>query len=430
MNLLAFFHIWNAGLVLIYGVFLSVFIAGGWQNRKQSRQVIVLSLLLLLIQVPLWQLLGEFTVERLYPLIIHLPLVLILVFALKKPIGVSIASVLIAYLCCQIPHWIKIAVVATTHAELAGEIAYTICIGPLFYVMLRYFVKPANGLLVYSNQSLLLFGSLPAVYYVFDYTTTVYSELLYAGIPALNELIPTVLILFYVIFLTVHHHEAQKRVKNEQEISAQNVLLTQAQKEMDALHRMQEQTAIYQHDMRHHLNMMDAFLTSGKVDQALDYIRKANDDITSVSTTRFCGNDTVNLICSSFMEKAKERKIQLAIQARLPEVLSISDTELCAILSNALENALNAVANLNASEKWIELYCNTKRNKLLIEIKNPYAGSITMKDGLPVASDAGHGFGCRSIRAIVLRHHGLYTFVPENGIFTLQIVLPTHQSEM
>ena len=79
MNLLAFFHIWNAGLVLIYGVFLSVFIAGGWQNRKQSRQVIVLSLLLLLIQVPLWQLLGEFTVERLYPLIIHLPLVLILV---------------------------------------------------------------------------------------------------------------------------------------------------------------------------------------------------------------------------------------------------------------------------------------------------------------------------------------------------------------
>lgn len=430
MTLMTFLYILNAGLVLIYGLFLSVFVAGGWQSGAQRRLTMALCPVFLLVQVFFWLLLGEDTVERLYPVIVHLPLVLILVFGLKKPVGASLVSVLMAYLCCQLPHWVEIAVTAVTRLELAGKIAYTVCIGPLFFVMLRWFVKPAHSLLIYSNQSLLLFGSLPAVYYVFDYATTIYSEWLHAGIPALNELIPTALILFYVIFLTVHHHETQERVKAELEISTQKVLFTQAQKEMDALNRMQVQTAIYQHDMRHHLNMMDGFLAAGKPEQALAYIRKTQNDITSISVKRFCGNDTVNLICSSFMEKAECKGIRLAIHAQLPEVLSVSDTELCAILSNALENALNAVAELDNSEKWIELYCRTKRNKLLIEVKNPYAGSIAMEDGLPVASDTGHGFGCRSIRTIVLRHHGLYTFVPDNGIFTLQIVLPMLPSDI
>ena len=79
---------------------------------------------------------------------------------------------------------------------------------------------------------------------------------------------------------------------------------------------------------------------------------------------------------------------------------------------------------MESSDRWIDLYCGIKRNQLLIEIENPYAGSVTMEDGLPVTAEAGHGYGCRSIRAIVVQHGGLYTFSLENGIFTLQIVLP------
>lgn len=184
------------------------------------------------------------------------------------------------------------------------------------------------------------------------------------------------------------------------------------------------QAAIYRHDMRHHLNMIDGFLDAGKPEQALAYVRETRDNITSVSAKRFCENGTVNLICSSFADKAARMEVRLNVSAQLPEALSISDTELCAILSNGLENALHAVSQMEHSNRWIDLYCGVKRNKLLIEIENPYAGSVTMEDGLPVTAEAGHGYGCRSIRAIVLQHGGLYTFSPQNGIFTLQIVLP------
>ena len=243
MTMLTFLGVFNYGLVLIYGLFLSVFIAGGWENRKQRGLVIALCPVFILIQIPGWLLLGEDTVKKLYPLIVHLPLILILIFALKKTAGVCVVSVLTAYLCCQLPRWGDIAVAAVTCSALAGEIAYSLLIGPLFFLLLRYFVKPAHAAMTYSRQSLLLFGSLPAVYYLFDYATTIYSDSLYAGIPALNELIPTALILFYVVFLTAYHHETQERTKAELQSSAQAALLRHAQKEMDALRQAQMQAA-------------------------------------------------------------------------------------------------------------------------------------------------------------------------------------------
>ena len=424
MTMLTFLGVFNYGLVLIYGLFLSVFIAGGWENDKQRGLIIALCPAFLLIQTPFWLLLGEDTVKKLYPLIVHLPLILILIFALKKTAGVCVVSVLTAYLCCQLPRWGDIAVAAVTCSALAGEIAYSLLIGPLFFLLLRYFVKPAHAAMTYSRQSLLLFGSLPAVYYLFDYATTIYSDSLYAGIPALNELIPTALILFYVVFLTAYHHETQERTKAELQSSAQAALLRHAQKEMDALRQAQMQAAIYRHDMRHHLNMINAFLDTGKPEQALAYIRKTREDMMSITVKRFCENETVNLICSSFADKAARMEVRLTVTAQLPETISVSDTELCAILSNGLENALHAVCQMERSDRWIDLYCSIKRNKLLIEIRNPYGGSIAMEDSLPVTAEAGHGYGCRSIRAIVLQHGGLYTFSPENGIFTLQIALP------
>lgn len=419
MKLLTILSVFNYGLVLIYGLFLSVFIAGGWDNGKQRGLVIALCPAFILIQIPFWLLLGEDTVKKLYPLIVHLPLILILIFPLKKPVGVSVVSVLTAYLCCQLPHWGSVAVSAVLGSTLAGEVAYTLLIAPLFFLLLRYFVKPAHSAMTYSGKSLLLFGSLPGVYYLFDYATTIYSDSLYAGIPALNELIPTALILFYLLFLTAYHHETQERTKAELQSSAQAALFRQAQKEMDALRQTQMQTAIYRHDMRHHLNVIDSFLATGQPEQALAYIRKTRENITSISVKQFCDNETVNLICSSFSNKAARLEVELTIRARLPEVLFISDTELCAILSNGLENALNAVAHLDDADRWIKLYCDVKCSQLLIEIENPYAGSITMENGLPVTTEAGHGYGCRSIRAIVLQHGGLCTFSPENGIFDL-----------
>ena len=116
--------------------------------------------------------------------------------------------------------------------------------------------------------------------------------------------------------------------------------------------------------------------------------------------------------------------MRLNISAKIPKNITISDTELCSLLSNALENALHAAQQMEEQERWVELYCGMKRNNLLIEVKNPYGGVVEMQDGVPVSRQAGHGYGCRSILAIAQQQHGHCSFEASSGLFTLQVILP------
>ena len=103
MSFLTALGAFNYGLVLIYGLFLSAAIAGGWENRRQKRLILALCPLFLLIQAPCWLILGESATEQLYPLIVHLPLALILILALKKPVGIALVSVCTAICAASCP---------------------------------------------------------------------------------------------------------------------------------------------------------------------------------------------------------------------------------------------------------------------------------------------------------------------------------------
>ena len=336
----------------------------------------------------------------------------------------SIVSVFTAYLCCEILNWVREIVSALTHSVLAGEISYAVLIVPVFLLLRRYFVRAAYEAMTCSKAALGLFGSLPVAFYFFDYATTIYSDALYAGIHAVNESLPALLIVFYVIFLTAYHVQTQRRGSAEMQSSMLEAKWSQAQTEMDAMRRSQAQTAVYQHDMRHHLNMLDGLLSAGRPDEAAAYIKKVQADIEAITPRRFCENQLVNLLCSSFTDKAQRQGAVLTVDASLPNDVAISDTELCSLLSNGLENALHAVADLPADRKQISLYCGVRQNKLLIEIRNPCAGPVAMRDGLPVSDREGHGYGCRSIQAIAQRNGGLCVFSAQQGQFLLQIMLP------
>lgn len=341
-----------------------------------------------------------------------------------KPLGVSIVSVFTAYLCCEILNWVREIVSALTHSVLAGEISYAVLIVPVFLLLRRYFVRAAYEAMTCSKAALGLFGSLPVAFYFFDYATTIYSDALYAGIHAVNESLPALLIVFYVIFLTAYHVQTQRRGSAEMQSSMLEAKWSQAQTEMDAMRRSQAQTAVYQHDMRHHLNAIDAFLSADRTEQARDYIHRVQSEVEALSVRRYCENELVNLLCSSFAEKAQQHGIRLTAELRLPAALSIPDTELCTVLSNGLENAFRAVSGLDEQQRTVSLYCGVRLNKLLLEIKNPYQGEVVMCEGLPVSDRAGHGYGCRSMQAIAVRRGGLFELQAENGVFLLRLALP------
>ena len=419
----------NDALVFIYGLILSVRLAGGCENRRQRRMVALACVLSLSVQLALWLLVGAERVRRLYPLVVHLPLVLLLWLGLKKKIGLSLVATCTAYLCCQPPNWGRMAATTATGSVVMGDVIY---IGLLFLFLFlyeRYFVEAAYSAMTCSHGTLLLFGSLPVFYYIFDYATTVYSHALYEGVRELNEFLPTLLVVFYVIFLSAYYVQMRDRAQAQLERSLLAAERSQSRIEMDALRQKARQTAVYQHDMRHHLNMIESFLSVGDSRKAQDYIRKVYGDVDAITPRRFCENETVNLLCSAFAQRARRMELTFDVEASLPPQLPLSDTELCALLSNGLENAMNAAAQTPPKGN-VRLYCGVRLNKLLIEIRNPYAQPPRMDGGVPVSMGGeGHGYGCRSMRDIARQHGGLCRFEAEGGVFTVRIVLPLQTEE-
>lgn len=124
MSISSVLDVLSYGLVLVYGLVLAAAIAGSFETARQRRIVLWLCPVFLLVQLLGWLLLGEDGVTQIYPLIVHLPLVLILVFALKRPWGVAIVSTCMAYLCCQLPHWGRVAAEMLTHSAFVAIIVY------------------------------------------------------------------------------------------------------------------------------------------------------------------------------------------------------------------------------------------------------------------------------------------------------------------
>lgn len=94
----------------------------------------------------------------------------------------------------------------------------------------------------------------------------------------------------------------------------------------------------------------------------------------------------------------KQAQILFEINAKVPENLTISDTELCSLLSNSLENAINACVKVtDSNNRYIKLRVYCKNNKLCIDIRNSYQTAPIFHQGFPVAESKGHGFGTKSM---------------------------------
>lgn len=410
---------------LLFGVALSVCFAGIERTRKNNLAVGCSCVFLLFVQSSCWWLFGIDFTSKIYPLIIHLPMLLFLTLYLKRSWLISTVSILSAYLCCQVPQWIGIIGGAVFSSRLVEHICYIVAVIGAYALFKRYVTDTLRQLMEKSSKSCVLLGAVPLFYYLFDYITMIYTDLLYRGINGAVRFMPSVFSIAYFVFIILYYIETQKQVHALRERDMLAVQLQQAKTEFTALRQLQEYTTVYRHDMRHHITYLQSLAIEGNIEKIKGYLRVAEQDIDAVTPVRFCENETVNLILSSFASKAKQSGIELKVDAKLPDTLPFSDTELCSLLSNGLENAFTAAAAVSdARNSVVSVMVTVHRDHLLILIKNPYVGIIEIKDGLPQPSREGHGYGTRSIATIADAYSGQAIFSAEDGIFTLKIMLP------
>ncbi len=414
-------------IVLVFGLAVTILFAGVQAKRAGKLAIALFFTFLLFIQTFCWQMFGLNNTMQMYPFITHMPIIIFLSLHFKRPWPISISSVLTAYLCCQIPRWIGSLTSAIFGSSLSNHLGYFAAMCVVYYFLKKYVAVSVKQLVERSTRSCLLFGAVPLLYYLFDYVTTIYTDLLYSGSRVAVQFTPSVICTFYLVFVLLYYNESQKQTKAQRERDIFASQFQQARLELDTMLQIQNNTVIYRHDMRHHLSLIGSFAADGDLQKIKEYLANTEADIEALTPIRYCENETVNLILSKFESKAKKVQVILHADVKLPDELDVNDTELCSLLSNALENAITAAAQVE-DEKLRKVYIHAVINgdKLVVSTENAYVGEIEMEEDLPKSNrkDAGHGFGIKSMVSIVERHGGLYSVETEGGVFILRLLLP------
>ena len=409
----------------LFGAVLSFLLSGAQFRHGFRRKAVGICVTLLLLQLAALFFLGLDLTRKLYPLIVHLPLWILMVRLLKTDAVQSAVSVLIAYMCCQLPRWIASAGLFLPDDHLLYQVLYLVAAPVFLYYLCKYLVPSVRWCMERSRKSCLIFGLVPGIYYIFDYITTVYTSLLLSGNRIAVQFMPSVVALVYLLFLVIYDREAQRQNQLIQERDLMELQLYQTHVAYQSMSHLQEKTRQYRHDMRHHITLLQSMAKDNNLEQIRQYLNIIGQEVAELTPVRLCGNDVVNLLLSYYAGLAQEKNVALSLNVNLPAKISCSDTELCSVLSNGLENAIMAASQLPPSrKKTVDVHIGIRGSNLLIQIENPYTGDISWTDGLPCSQNQEHGIGTRSIRTIVRSHGGETLFQARDGLFQLRILLP------
>ena len=212
--------------------------------------------------------------------------------------------------------------------------------------------------------------------------------------------------------------------KIDQQIAAYQHELTETHyREIDNMYR---KIRGWRHDYRNHIQTMKAYAASENWDAIKRYLDLLDDDLTTVDTVIKTGNPMTDAILNSKISLANSRNVKVIADACIPMKLNLSEIDLCCIIGNLFDNAIEASMKLPEDQRVIRLYMDLRNTQLYISITNFTAGKKMKKEGKLFRSTKGegHGFGLVRIDTIVERLDGYISRNSEDGAFTTEILLP------
>ena len=411
-------------LLLFFGVVLSLAFSGLKFTRKVAVTGLSLFLICGLMQILFFVSCGEAVVWRVYPFITHLPIIMVLCIFFRKRFLTAIAAVVSAYLCCQPAKWFGLVFLTITRSTVI-ELLVRIVLLILFGVILTFqFASYIAQIYNKDNRSVLIFSSIPAVYYVFDYVMSIYTDFWSSNNRIASEFLPFFLCIAFLLFCLVYYKEHEQKKDAERKEQIIRITAQQYAKEMEAVRKSELSIRLLRHDMRLLLNNLALSIEQDDKEYALKMISGYVSSIDATALHRYCANDTVNYVITNYEEKCRNLEIKFSAVVEIAE-MTIDEILFSSILSNALDNALNAQRKLPVHKRSIKLMLKFSEGKLLLSVRNPYEEEPILVDGTPIspAAGQGHGYGTTSIRYMTERLGGNCQFVLEEDQFVVRVII-------
>lgn len=159
------------------------------------------------------------------------------------------------------------------------------------------------------------------------------------------------------------------------------------------------------HDMRNHLLCLRELAENGKTEQIKEYLGELSGALRETEQTVYSGNEIADAIINEKEVLARAGGVRISLEGRLPEEITIKATDLCTIFANALDNALEAVKDLE--EKWIDIRIRQQGRMLFITFRNPTEEKEVVPPGSTRKEDPeNHGFGILNMTYAAKKYQG------------------------
>ena len=212
-------------------------------------------------------------------------------------------------------------------------------------------------------------------------------------------------------------------LSKEKELQKYNTVYAQ-QLELCNQHMREKETVMMEfrnarHDMKQHFIVLIELLTKEDNQKAIEYLRKLG-----ISRT---DNIVVDSLVNSKYAVAIREQIKFEVDIHIPMQLPFKSADLCILLGNILDNAIEASVMLDQERRYIKFFMKYEKNTLIITVINAYNGELLRNGSGKIITNKGdsenHGIGLESVRKVTKKYHGSVVIEPGTQKFTIKIVL-------
>ena len=203
----------------------------------------------------------------------------------------------------------------------------------------------------------------------------------------------------------------------------QKSLVTTHYAEVENMHK---QMRGWKHDYHSHIQALKGLAANEDIEGINHYLGDLDKDLSKLDAVIKTGNPMADAILGSKISLARSNDISVTADAHIAIGLTTGAVDLCIIIGNLMDNAIDACMALPTKDRLIRIFMEMKNTQLYVSITNTAPTGKRKKAGKRHLSTKGkeHGFGLARIDNIVERYSGYLSRNSEDGVYTTEILLP------
>lgn len=236
----------------------------------------------------------------------------------------------------------------------------------------------------------------------------------------------------YMVIVSLVYALRTAGVYNDLAVSSSRLAMAKSQIAMqteyyDALSEQMNEVRAIKHDMRHFTGVIRQFAAEGRHEDLMRFLSDCTEKTDTDPLPVYCENFVANSILGYYTLKASNSGIPFRCVCSIPKQLSVSDGDLCIVLGNALENAIEACEKLDDPDaRFVSAEAGIMKGQMLIRIENSHSGCLYTKDGSYLSTKTGefHGMGLQSVKKVMEAYGGFVKTEHRGTVFTLMAAFP------